>query len=173
MPHSDPDHPSTKRLKLDAASKAPSGARKASSIFAPFRVWLLCRISLLPVALNNPPPRPSASSPRPASPLPRSPSVRRRSKSPPRSAAPSRHTTSSAASTSSSSRAPKPPPTSPRPTHGRKRSLLPGATPAMASRKGYGSSSAARRSPSCRSHPISTSQCARSSSSVPGLWPAP
>ncbi|KAK1834223.1 WD repeat-containing protein 36 [Podospora conica] len=37
MPHSDPDHPSTKRLKLDAASKAPTGAKKASAIFAPFR----------------------------------------------------------------------------------------------------------------------------------------
>ncbi|KAK4450749.1 WD repeat-containing protein 36 [Podospora aff. communis PSN243] len=37
MPHSDPEHPSTKRLKLDGAAKAPRAASRGSTIFAPFR----------------------------------------------------------------------------------------------------------------------------------------
>ncbi|KAL2024596.1 hypothetical protein VTK56DRAFT_7639 [Thermocarpiscus australiensis] len=38
MPHSEPDRPSTKRQKLDAAVKAPAKARKrGSAIFGPFR----------------------------------------------------------------------------------------------------------------------------------------
>ncbi|KAK5653900.1 hypothetical protein OQA88_7825 [Cercophora sp. LCS_1] len=37
MPHSDLEHPSTKRLKLDGAVKAPPKAKQGSVIFAPFR----------------------------------------------------------------------------------------------------------------------------------------
>ncbi|KAK4151100.1 Utp21 specific WD40 associated putative domain-containing protein [Chaetomidium leptoderma] len=37
MPHSEPDRPLTKRQKVDAVVKAPSAAKRGSTIFAPFR----------------------------------------------------------------------------------------------------------------------------------------
>ncbi|KAK3352394.1 Utp21 specific WD40 associated putative domain-containing protein [Lasiosphaeria hispida] len=50
MPHSDPDHPSTKRLKLDAVvTKAPP-AKKGSAIFAPFRTVGLVSPTNVPFA---------------------------------------------------------------------------------------------------------------------------
>ncbi|KAL2136753.1 hypothetical protein VTI74DRAFT_1794 [Chaetomium olivicolor] len=50
MPHSEPDRPSTKRQRLDAVVKASPGAKRGSSIFAPFRTIGLVSPTAVPFA---------------------------------------------------------------------------------------------------------------------------
>ncbi|KAK1755830.1 WD repeat-containing protein 36 [Echria macrotheca] len=50
MPHSDPDHPSTKRLKLHGAQKHTPSLKKGSAIFAPFRTIGLVSPTSVPFA---------------------------------------------------------------------------------------------------------------------------